>query len=164
MLGQVAASQIRVPAAKCRQLAELRALVPPVPKIRRSRTHIVFVLLGHGFPDRDYAIQMREGKRPQQHGVNRIEDGCIGPDTQRQSNHRDRGEAGTLPQGTQPVTKILQQTSHYLSLNSSLVAQRHHGIHFRGPARWNVAGRQGHQNDQCCNAQECDRVGRGYAE
>ena len=113
MLGQVAAREIRVPAAKCRQLTELRALLPPVPKIRGSRAHVVFVPLGHGFPDRDNAIQMGEWKRPQQHGINRIEDGCIGPDAQRESNHRDRGEAGTLPQATQPVTEILQQTSHY---------------------------------------------------
>ena len=63
---------------------------------------MVVVLLGHGFPDRDNAIQMREWKRPQQHGIDRIENGCIGADAQRESNHRDRGEAGTLPQLRSP--------------------------------------------------------------
>src|SRR6266436_5536631 len=116
MFSHVAASQICVPAADSGKLAELRALLTPVKEVRGSWTQLGVILFGRGFPYCDNAVEIREWKRPQQHGIDRIENGCIGADTQRESNHRHRGETGTVPQHAQPVTDILDQSSHCLFL------------------------------------------------
>ena len=160
MLGHVAAGQIRVPAANCRQLAELRALLAPVPKIRRSRTQLVFILLGHGFPDRDNAIQMRERKRPQQHGIDRIENGRIRADAQRESNHRNRGEAGTLPQACAARNGISCNSPVIIDSSFSLVPQRHHGIDFGRAIGRNVTGHhRGHEKHNAHARESAASVG-----
>ena len=116
MLGQIAAAQIRVPAADSRELAELRALLTPVAEVCRRRTEVCVVLLGRRFPDRDHAIEIRKWKWPEEHRIDRTESGCIGADTQRESNHSNGGEAGALPQRAKSVTNILDQSSHCLFL------------------------------------------------
>ena len=113
MLGHAGASQIRVPAADGRKLLDFLALLAPVEKIGGSRTQLVVILSGRRFPYRNDAVKPGKGKRTQQHGIDRGESRGIGADPQSESNHRNRGETGTLPQHAQPVANILKQSSHY---------------------------------------------------
>ena len=65
MLGDVAATQVGIPALNCCQCLEAFAPFTPVSEIRGSHAHVVIVLLGHGFPHRDNPIELGERERPQ---------------------------------------------------------------------------------------------------
>ena len=73
----------------------------------KRRRHLAAVL---DVVDRDQALGLGIGQRPQQGGVDHAEDRRRGADAEREHQHDGQGEARGLPQPAQPVADVLQQT------------------------------------------------------
>lgn len=106
-LGNTGAGQVDVPAMTGREHVKPFALLLPVAEVRWSGLDMVLILLRHGFPHRNDAVEMLEGKGVKQHGVYSAEDGGVGPDAEGQCNHRDGRKAGILSQHPKAVFQIL---------------------------------------------------------
>jgi hypothetical protein len=63
---------------------------------------------GRFFMNRDQPVGFLIGQRPQQYDVDESENRGIGPDTERQRQHGDSGEAGVLGQHSQAVADVLK--------------------------------------------------------
>lgn len=69
--------------------------------VRRARVAI-------GFPDHDEALRVGEWNRPEQHAVDDAEDGRGHTDAQRQRQDGGGGKAGTAPEQTDGIAKVLE--------------------------------------------------------
>ena len=77
-----------------RKLGEALALLPLVEKIRRS--HALLFIVAHPSRKPHKPLRLDKGSRTQQHSVHDAEDGCVGPDAQREREHGHGGEARVL--------------------------------------------------------------------
>jgi len=90
----VDAGEIKVPGLKCRHLRENVVQPSPVEVVGVGNGDVRLpwvCLTQHHQPAR-----IAERQRLEQHGVHHTKDCGIGPDAERQRNHRDRGEARRL--------------------------------------------------------------------
>ena len=72
-----------------------------------------------GRHDLDESLRSGVRQRFEQQGVDRAEDGGVGPDAEREREHCHRGEGGALGEGADGVTHVLKESVHHSARNAS---------------------------------------------
>ncbi len=116
LLGFAASGEVEVIAAVDAHIGEGTASAAPIEVIRIGDRGLAE--LRCGLEDIQQLVGIGIRKRPQQYAVYHAENGCIRPDAERQGQHRNGGEAGTLPQRPESVAKVLPEAGQEASFVS----------------------------------------------